>query len=106
MGKVLDYKCPACDAALKFNPHGQNWKCEYCRNEYSLEEKAIGTWIDGKKLYRKVIREEITESGIKEYYLRQTYNKVEHRQEIFLLVPPILLFLHLCPSIKLYQHQV
>lgn len=38
MGKVLDYKCPACDAVLKFNPHGQNWKCEYCRNEYSLED--------------------------------------------------------------------
>lgn len=38
MGKVLDYKCKACDAVLKFNPHKQNWKCEYCRNEYSLEE--------------------------------------------------------------------
>lgn len=38
MGKVLDYKCPACDAVLKFNPHGQNWKCEYCRNEYNLED--------------------------------------------------------------------
>ena len=23
-------------------------------NQYSLEEKTIGTWIDGKKLYRKV----------------------------------------------------
>lgn len=24
-------------------------------NQYSLEEKEIGTWIDGKPLYRKVI---------------------------------------------------
>ena len=46
-------------------------------NEYSLEEKAIGTWIDGKTLYRKVIREEITESGSKEYYLRQSIPKAE-----------------------------
>lgn len=38
MGKVIDYKCPACDAVLKFNPHGQNWKCEYCRSEYELTD--------------------------------------------------------------------
>lgn len=38
MGKVLDYKCPTCDAVLKFNPHGQNWKCEYCRNEFTLDD--------------------------------------------------------------------
>lgn len=38
MGKVIDYKCPACDAVLKFNPHGQNWKCEYCRSEYVLDD--------------------------------------------------------------------
>lgn len=25
-------------------------------NEYSLEEKEIGTWIDGKKIYRKVYK--------------------------------------------------
>lgn len=35
---TLDYKCPSCDAILKFNPHGQNWKCEYCRHEYNLDE--------------------------------------------------------------------
>lgn len=38
MGKVLDYKCPCCDAVLKFNPHGGNWKCDYCRNEYTLDD--------------------------------------------------------------------
>lgn len=38
MGKVLDYKCPCCDAVLKFNPKGQNWKCDYCRNEYTLDD--------------------------------------------------------------------
>lgn len=35
---TLDHKCPSCQAVLKFNPHGQNWKCEYCRGEYSLED--------------------------------------------------------------------
>lgn len=35
---TLDYTCPSCDAILKFDPHGQNWKCEYCKSEYTLEE--------------------------------------------------------------------
>ena len=26
---TLDHKCPSCDAILKFDPHGQNWKYEY-----------------------------------------------------------------------------
>lgn len=38
MNQTLDHKCPSCDAVLKFNPHGQNWKCEYCRSEYNLEQ--------------------------------------------------------------------
>lgn len=38
MNQVMDHKCPNCDAALKFNPHGQNWKCEYCRSEFNLNE--------------------------------------------------------------------
>lgn len=35
------------------------YSCEYINEQvkevYSTEETAIGTWIDGKKLYRKVI---------------------------------------------------
>lgn len=38
MNNTLDHKCPKCNAVLKFNPHGQNWKCEYCRSEFSLNE--------------------------------------------------------------------
>ena len=38
MASTLDHKCPNCDAVLKFNPHGQNWKCEYCRSEFNLEQ--------------------------------------------------------------------
>lgn len=38
MNDALNHKCPSCDAVLKFNPHGQNWKCEYCKSEFNLEE--------------------------------------------------------------------
>lgn len=31
--------------------------------EYSTDEKVIGTWIDGKKLYRKVLTLDISTSG-------------------------------------------
>ena len=37
VNNTLDHKCPNCDAVLKFNPHGQNWKCEYCRGEFDLQ---------------------------------------------------------------------
>lgn len=35
---VVDHKCPACLAELKFNPKVQKWVCKYCGSEYSLEE--------------------------------------------------------------------
>ena len=38
MASTLDHKCPNCDAVLKFNPHGQNWKCEYCRCVFNLQQ--------------------------------------------------------------------
>lgn len=38
MGNTLDHKCPSCNAVLKFNPHGQNWVCEYCKNKYTIEQ--------------------------------------------------------------------
>ena len=38
MKNTLDYICPSCRANLKFNPHGQNWVCEYCGNAYNLDE--------------------------------------------------------------------
>lgn len=38
MNNTLDHKCPSCNAVLKFNPHSQNWICEYCRNTFNLEQ--------------------------------------------------------------------
>lgn len=33
-----DYKCPACTAPLLYNPVTGSWKCEYCSNDYKLED--------------------------------------------------------------------
>ena len=36
--KAVDYKCPSCNAVLKYNPKDKNWKCEYCGTPYTLED--------------------------------------------------------------------
>lgn len=36
--KVLDNKCPTCAAPIFFNPTLGKWKCDYCDNEFTLEE--------------------------------------------------------------------
>lgn len=36
MNNAIDHKCPNCDAVLKFNPHGGNFKCEYCRSVFTI----------------------------------------------------------------------
>ena len=38
MAGVIDHKCKNCSAVLKFNPHEQNWKCEYCKSVFTKEE--------------------------------------------------------------------
>lgn len=38
---TLDHKCPGCSATLKFNPHGQNWVCEYCKSTFTKDELKI-----------------------------------------------------------------
>jgi DNA-directed RNA polymerase subunit RPC12/RpoP len=53
---TLDHKCPNCSATLKFNPHGQNWVCEYCRSEFTKEE------IEASEAKRGHIIDENTEA--------------------------------------------
>lgn len=60
MGNTLDHKCPSCDAVLKFNPKGQNWKCEYCRGEFNLQqleeyEKKTGKVLEKEDTAKKVL---------------------------------------------------
>ena len=57
MASTLDHKCPNCDAVLKFNPHGQNWKCEYCRSEFNLEQLEEFEKKSNKELSKKSKKE-------------------------------------------------
>lgn len=34
---VIEYKCPCCDAPLKFSADAQNMKCEHCDNTFDLD---------------------------------------------------------------------
>lgn len=36
--RVVDHKCPSCNAPLKYNPKIQKWKCEYCGQEFELKD--------------------------------------------------------------------
>ena len=36
--EVLDNRCPHCGAKIDFNPKTNNFKCEYCGKEVTLEE--------------------------------------------------------------------
>ena len=36
----VDHKCPNCNAVLKYNPKGKNWKCEYCGSAFKKEDIA------------------------------------------------------------------
>ncbi len=37
MATLLDYKCPCCDAPIKFSAGQQKMTCEYCGNEYDID---------------------------------------------------------------------
>ena len=36
--RALDHKCPACRAPIEFKVKLGKWKCDYCDNEYALED--------------------------------------------------------------------
>jgi DNA-directed RNA polymerase subunit RPC12/RpoP len=37
MSDVLDYKCPSCDGAIKFDSTSQKMKCPYCGNVFDVD---------------------------------------------------------------------
>src|SRR5699024_12609797 len=37
MAKLLEYKCPSCGGALKFDSSVQKMKCPYCGTEFEME---------------------------------------------------------------------
>ena len=42
--KVIEYKCPCCNAGLVFGAHVQQLTCEYCDNTFDIE--AIRAYND------------------------------------------------------------
>ena len=50
---TLDHKCPSWNAVLKYNPHGNNWKCEYCRGEFNLKQIEENEKKRGKELSKE-----------------------------------------------------
>lgn len=46
--KVLDNKCPSCQAPIEFNPKLGLFKCEYCGKEYSADELKDMTSLENE----------------------------------------------------------
>lgn len=44
---VVSHNCPTCSAPLMFDVETQNWACDYCKKEYSIEE--LIDYIDSKE---------------------------------------------------------
>ena len=65
MNNAIDHKCPNCDAALKFNPHGGNWKCEYCRSEFNLDD--LNKHEEKLKTEEKEVKKVTNEEGLDVY---------------------------------------
>jgi len=65
MNNAIDHKCPNCDAVLKFNPHGGNWKCEYCRSEFNLDD--LNKHEEKIKKEEKEVQKVINEEGLDVY---------------------------------------
>lgn len=65
MNNAIDHKCPNCDAVLKFNPHGGNWKCEYCRSEFNLDD--LNKYDAKQKTEEKEVKKITNEEGLDVY---------------------------------------
>ena len=65
MNNAIDHKCPNCAAVLKFNPHGGNWKCEYCKSEFNLEQ--LNSYEEKNKQEEKEVKGIISEDGFDVY---------------------------------------
>lgn len=64
---AIDHKCPNCAAVLKFNPTTQNWKCEFCKGEFTLEQVKAAEEKFGDKLEQEDIVVDKDAEGMKVY---------------------------------------
>lgn len=67
---TIDHKCPNCTAVLKFNPQGQNWKCEFCKGVFNKKEiVAFEKQRGNEKLTKESIPNKLEqENGMDVYY--------------------------------------
>lgn len=77
--RVIEYKCPCCNAGLVFNGESQQLKCEYCDNTFDLETVQA---------YNEATEEQDTEDFHWEETEHQQWNEVEQEK----------LNLFICPS--------
>lgn len=72
MGKVLDNQCPCCKAVLLYNASLEKWKCEYCNNEFTIDDlkKIQDTTL--KKSYKEDLKDE----NYVEYYCNNCGAKI------------------------------
>lgn len=38
MSELIEYKCPNCGGAIKFDSTSQKMKCKYCDDEFTVDE--------------------------------------------------------------------
>ena len=55
--EVLDNKCPACGANIKFSANEQKWVCEYCGSQFTLEEMQKYKNSSSEKVNQKTVDE-------------------------------------------------
>ena len=61
--RSLDYKCPTCNAVILYNAKNKKWNCEYCGNQYTIED--LKKYNKVKKIEENI--EDINEETTPEY---------------------------------------
>ena len=51
--RVIEYKCPCCNAGLVFGSHVQQLTCEYCDNTFDID--AVRAYNDAVKMLNNTI---------------------------------------------------
>ena len=46
--RVIEYKCPCCNAGLVFSSEAQQLTCEYCDNSFDIE--TVRAYNNGKTI--------------------------------------------------------
>ena len=64
MAGMLEYKCPCCDGAIKFDSTTQKMKCPYCDTEFE---------VDTLKGYDEDLKDQTLRQDLKLTYLSFSY---------------------------------